>query len=63
MVTRLYALLIVVSFAILLPPSLIAQGQQPDWSKVEAETMQHFQALLRLDTRDPPGREALRRST
>lgn len=25
-----------------------------DWSKVEAEAMQHFQALLRFDTTDPP---------
>ena len=29
----------------------------PDWVKVEAETMQHFQALLRFDTADPPGNE------
>jgi acetylornithine deacetylase/succinyl-diaminopimelate desuccinylase-like protein len=29
----------------------------PDWSRVEAETMGHFQALLRLDTSDPPGNE------
>jgi acetylornithine deacetylase/succinyl-diaminopimelate desuccinylase-like protein len=30
---------------------------QPDWAKLEAETMQHYQALLRLDTRNPPGNE------
>jgi acetylornithine deacetylase/succinyl-diaminopimelate desuccinylase-like protein len=30
---------------------------QPDWSKLEDETMRHFQALLRMDTGDPPGRE------
>ena len=29
----------------------------PDWAGVEAETLQHFQALLRFDTSDPPGRE------
>jgi acetylornithine deacetylase/succinyl-diaminopimelate desuccinylase-like protein len=37
-----------------------AGAQQPnavDWSQVEAETMQHFQALLRFDTSDPPGTE------
>ena len=28
-----------------------------DWPAVEAETMRHFQALLRMDTADPPGRE------
>ena len=41
--------------------ALTAQSgaQQPDWSKVEAETMQHFQAVLRLDTSNPPGNEHL----
>lgn len=29
----------------------------PNWTAVEAETLTHFQALLRLDTSDPPGRE------
>src|SRR6185295_17892399 len=29
----------------------------PDWSKLEEETMRHYQALLRLDTSDPPGKE------
>jgi acetylornithine deacetylase/succinyl-diaminopimelate desuccinylase-like protein len=32
-------------------------ARQPDWSKVEAETMQHYQAVLRLDTANPPGNE------
>jgi acetylornithine deacetylase/succinyl-diaminopimelate desuccinylase-like protein len=37
---------------------VIAQiPQQPDWSRIQAETMQHFQALLRFDTSDPPGNE------
>jgi acetylornithine deacetylase/succinyl-diaminopimelate desuccinylase-like protein len=30
---------------------------QPDWARLEAETLQHFQALLRFDTSDPPGNE------
>jgi acetylornithine deacetylase/succinyl-diaminopimelate desuccinylase-like protein len=37
-----------------------SRAQQPtaiDWTRVEAETMQHFQALLRFDTSDPPGKE------
>jgi acetylornithine deacetylase/succinyl-diaminopimelate desuccinylase-like protein len=35
-----------------------AQGvTQPDWAAVEAETLQHFQALVRMDTSDPPGNE------
>ena len=41
--------------------ALTAQSgaQQPDWSKIETETMQHFQAVLRLDTSNPPGNEHL----
>jgi acetylornithine deacetylase/succinyl-diaminopimelate desuccinylase-like protein len=30
---------------------------QPDWTAIEAETMRHFQALVRMDTSDPPGGE------
>lgn len=30
---------------------------EPDWAKVEEETMRHFQALLRMDTQNPPGNE------
>src|SRR5713101_2671764 len=38
--------------------TLLAQrGPQPDWPKVEEETMRHYQAVLRLDTRNPPGNE------
>jgi acetylornithine deacetylase/succinyl-diaminopimelate desuccinylase-like protein len=33
------------------------QAPQPDWPKVEEETMRHYQAVLRLDTRNPPGNE------
>ena len=31
---------------------------QPDWSQQEAETLRHFQSLVRFDTSDPPGNEA-----
>jgi len=31
----------------------------PDWKAVEEETLRHYQALLRLDTRNPPGNEHL----
>jgi acetylornithine deacetylase/succinyl-diaminopimelate desuccinylase-like protein len=37
-----------------------ARAQQPaalDWAAIEEETMRHYQALLRLDTSDPPGNE------
>ncbi|HZF27628.1 MAG TPA: M20/M25/M40 family metallo-hydrolase [Gammaproteobacteria bacterium] len=30
---------------------------EPSWPAVEAETLQHFQALVRMDTSDPPGNE------
>ena len=34
------------------------QSPQPiDWTTIEAETMRHFQALVRMDTSDPPGGE------
>ena len=33
------------------------RAQQPDWAAVERETLQHFQALLRFNTADPPGTE------
>jgi acetylornithine deacetylase/succinyl-diaminopimelate desuccinylase-like protein len=29
----------------------------PDWNRVNEETMRHYQALVRLDTTDPPGNE------
>lgn len=44
-------------FFVLLP-TVTAQAVQPDWTKVDEETMRHFQALIRMDTSDPPGNEA-----
>jgi acetylornithine deacetylase/succinyl-diaminopimelate desuccinylase-like protein len=38
----------------------MAQAQtalQPDWKAFEEETLQHYQALLRFETMDPPGNE------
>ena len=37
----------------------IAQNSQSDQAKIEEETMRHFQAILRLDTSNPPGNEKL----
>jgi acetylornithine deacetylase/succinyl-diaminopimelate desuccinylase-like protein len=31
--------------------------REPDWKKLDPETLQHFQSLLRLDTTNPPGNE------
>src|SRR5687767_7076925 len=42
---------------LLAAPALAQQPNAPNWAQVEAETMQHFQALLRMDTSDPPGTE------
>ena len=36
--------------------SRLAQGG-PDFAKLEEETMRHYQALLRFDSSDPPGKE------
>jgi acetylornithine deacetylase/succinyl-diaminopimelate desuccinylase-like protein len=50
----------IVSLAVVASISLLAQTpQNPDWARLEAETMQHFQALLRFDTSNPPGHEKL----
>ena len=40
--------------------STIAFAQSPaspDWTAVQRETLEHFQALVRFDTQDPPGGE------
>src|SRR5688572_8019790 len=33
------------------------QPRDPEWTAVQKETLAHFQALVRFDTQDPPGRE------
>ena len=40
---------------------LLAHAQYPelDWRAAEAEIMRHYQAVLRLDTTNPPGNEHL----
>src|SRR6202789_2423116 len=40
-------------FALALP----AGAQTPDWSKINDEAMRHFQALVQIDSSDPPGNE------
>jgi acetylornithine deacetylase/succinyl-diaminopimelate desuccinylase-like protein len=38
--------------------AVFAQGaSQPDWTAVDAETLKHFQAIVKMDTQDPPGGE------
>jgi acetylornithine deacetylase/succinyl-diaminopimelate desuccinylase-like protein len=36
---------------------LFAQASTIDWQRVETESMEHFQAVLRFNTSDPPGNE------
>ncbi len=46
--------------ATFLSTSLLAQAPaagQPDWAKLDEETLRHFQAIVKLDTTDPPGGE------
>jgi acetylornithine deacetylase/succinyl-diaminopimelate desuccinylase-like protein len=52
--------LVVVALAPLALATPIAQAPaQPDWSALEDEMMRHYQAVLRIDTRNPPGNEHL----
>ncbi len=43
---------------LLLLATSLSAGQapsQPNWTAVEEETLRHFQAMVRMDTTDPPG--------
>jgi len=53
---RLAALILA---TVLSATALAQRPGTPDWRALESETMQHFQALLRLDTSNPPGNEKL----
>lgn len=41
---------------VLAAPFVVAA--EPDWESLEPEILEHFLALVRMDTTDPPGREA-----
>ncbi len=43
---------------ILLAAGLWAAPPTPNWPSAEEETLRHYQALVRMDTSDPPGNEA-----
>ena len=49
----------VVAAAVVLSSMVVSaqEAPSPNWGLIEAETMEHFQALLRLDTSNPPGNE------
>ncbi|MEO7133352.1 MAG: M20/M25/M40 family metallo-hydrolase, partial [Vicinamibacterales bacterium] len=45
-------------FAVAFTASLTAQSApQPNWGSMDAETLKHFQAIIKLDSTDPPGNE------
>jgi acetylornithine deacetylase/succinyl-diaminopimelate desuccinylase-like protein len=48
---------LVLLVAVAASTSLIAQGSQPNWPQIEAEALKHFQAIVKMDTTDPPGGE------
>ena len=41
----------------LIATSSQAQATRPQWDVIEPELLRHFQALVRMDTTDPPGKE------
>ena len=47
-------ILLVVTFG---STALLAQSPTPNWSAIEAETLKHFQTIVKMDTTDPPGGE------
>src|SRR3954469_4282635 len=54
------ASLLALALAVALETRLPAQTRPapaPDWAQFERESMEHFQAILRIDTSNPPGRE------
>jgi acetylornithine deacetylase/succinyl-diaminopimelate desuccinylase-like protein len=49
-----------VSFALAIlfaAASLFAQKNQPNWAAIEPEVLKHFQAIVKMNTTDPPGGE------
>src|ERR1700751_3244178 len=38
-------------------PPVLTLAQTPDWLKINDEAMKHFQALVQIDSTDPPGNE------
>lgn len=48
---------IVCGGSVLAAASASAQQRNIDWAAVDAETLRHFQTLVRFDTSDPPGNE------
>ena len=54
---RLLASATIVATLAATPLASAQSPRQPNWSEIERETLEHFQAIVRIDTRNPPGRE------
>ena len=54
-----FARLTLFALLVLFNSAALQKSPQPDWPKIEEETMRHFQAILRLDTSNPPGNEGI----
>ena len=48
---------ILLTFALLSTTLLAQTPAQPDWAKLDEETLRHYLAIIRMDTTDPPGGE------
>ena len=48
-----------VALAIFAASRLLVAQTPPDWKALEGEMMRHYQAVLRLDTTNPPGNERI----
>lgn len=49
----------VITLTTLSLPSLLSKAAEPDWNTINQETLQHFQAMLQVDTSNPPGNETV----
>src|SRR5215207_3488510 len=47
-----------VTFVLVALAAMTQSPAEPDWRRVDEETLRHFQELVRFDTTDPPGKEA-----
>jgi len=57
---RVRVVAVLIALTVIGSPRIGAQsGRAPDWSRLDEETLRHFQAILRLDTQNPPGNEYL----
>ena len=59
MLRRFAVLFVLLAFPSIAPAPVRAQATAPDWKALEDETLRHFQAILRLDTSNPPGNEGV----